>query len=107
MYMNRKLNLLSFGEEAAEMEPEEGPKKSKKKSAYDFLPEDKKVPLPKKEEKEDKPKTDHTPESVASIQPEKRQPEQDMPEQPPKKKHKEEEKSSHHEKEQQPSKYVI
>lgn len=87
--MVRKLNLLSFGEEAAEMEPEEGPKKAKKKSAYDFLPEDKAVPVPK-EEKVPVPKEEKASKSTTTIQPEKRQPEQPISEEPPKKKHKEE-----------------
>ncbi|KAI7885094.1 cyclophilin-like protein [Lichtheimia hyalospora FSU 10163] len=96
----KKLNLLSFGEEAAEMEPEEGPKKSKKKSAYDFLPDDKQVSVPM----EEKPKAEQKPESTTTIQPEKRQPEQEISEQPPKKKHKEEEKKPFHQEEQQPTK---
>ncbi|KAI9319666.1 cyclophilin-like domain-containing protein [Dichotomocladium elegans] len=42
----KQLNLLSFGEEATEMEPAETTKKTTMKSSYDFLPEDQKMPAP-------------------------------------------------------------
>lgn len=54
--MNRQLNLLSFGEEAAEFEPEETATKTKKKSTYDFIELEDKEPKKTKiaEEKKEK-----------------------------------------------------
>jgi peptidyl-prolyl cis-trans isomerase SDCCAG10 len=44
IYIKRQLNLLSFGEEAEEMEPVEKQEKQKMKSKYDFM--ENQTPLP-------------------------------------------------------------